>query len=144
MKRFWVALSLATTASLIILAACARNYVTRHHELHLISEKTEIEIGRKAKEDIIKEYGAYRDLEWQIYLDQVGQRVARASDRPGLAYDFSIIDTDLLNAFAVPGGFVFVTRGILTQMADEAELAVVLGHEITHIAAWHGIESLQR
>src|SRR4051812_50204652 len=89
----------------VALAACARNYVTRHHELHLISEKTEIEIGRKAKEDIIKEYGAYHDLDWQVYLDQVGQRVARASDRPALAYDFTIIDTDLLNAFAVPGGY---------------------------------------
>ncbi len=128
----------------LLWCACARNYVTRHHELHLISEKTEIEIGRKAKEDIIKEYGAYHDLQWQVYLDQIGQRVARASDRPGLNYDFTIIDTDLLNAFAIPGGFVFVTRGILTQMADEAELAVVLGHEITHIAGWHGIESLQR
>jgi predicted Zn-dependent protease len=129
---------------LLGLASCAKNYVTRHHELHLISEKTEIEIGRKAKEEIVKEYGAYHDLEWQVYLDQVGQRMARASDRPNLAYDFTIIDTDMLNAFAVPGGYVFVTRGILTQMADEAELAIVLGHEITHIAAWHGIESLQR
>ena len=129
---------------LFLLSGCARNYVTRRHELHLISEKTEIEIGRKAKEDIVKEYGAYHDLNWQIYLDQVGQRLARASDRPKLAYDFTIIDTDLLNAFAIPGGYVFVTRGILTQMADEAELAIVLGHEITQIAAWHGIESLQR
>jgi predicted Zn-dependent protease len=74
----------------------------------------------------------------------VGQRVAKASDRPNLAYDFTVIDSDLLNAFAVPGGFVFVTRGILLQMVDEAELAIVLGHEITHIAGWHGIEMLQR
>jgi predicted Zn-dependent protease len=138
LRRVWVVLFTA------VLFACARNYVTRKHELHLISEKTEVEIGRKAKQDIIKEYGAYHDLDWQVYLDQVGQRVARASDRPNMAYDFTIIDTDLLNAFAVPGGFVFVTRGILTQMADEAELAIVLGHEITHIAAWHGIEQLQR
>src|SRR3954465_9962228 len=126
------------------LLACAKNYVTRRHELHLIGEKTEIEIGRKAKQDIIKEYGEYRDLDWQVYLDQVGQRVAKASDRPNLAYDFTIVDTDLLNAFAVPGGYVFVTRGILAQMVDEAELAIVLGHEITHVAAWHGIEQLQR
>src|SRR4051812_5568276 len=91
--------------AVFILAACARNFVTRKHELHLISEKTEIEIGRKAKQDIIKEYGAYHDLDWQVYLDQVGQRVARASDRPNLAYDFTVIDTDLLNAFAVPGGY---------------------------------------
>ena len=103
-----------------------------------------MEIGKKAKEDIVKEYGTYKDLPWQVYLDQVGQRVAKQCDRPHLPYDFTILDTDLLNAFSVPGGFVFVTRGILSQMADEAELAVVLGHEITHVAAWHAIESLQR
>jgi predicted Zn-dependent protease len=126
------------------LVACARNFVTRRHELHLISEKTEIAIGKKAKDDIIKQYGSYNDIQWQIYIDQVGQRVAKASDRPNLPYDFTILDSDVMNAFSVPGGFVFVTRGILTQMRDEAELAVVLGHETTHIAGWHGIEMLQR
>ena len=127
-----------------LLTSCARNYVSKQREFHLISEKTEISIGRKAKEDIVKEYGSYKDFDWQVYLDEVGQRVAKCSDRPNLQYDFTIIDTDELNAFAVPGGFVFVTRGILEQIADEAELSIVLGHEITHIAGWHGIEMLQR
>jgi len=68
----------------------------------------------------------------------------KCSDRPDLQYDFTIVDSDVLNAFAVPGGFVFVTRGILMELRDEAELAIVLGHEITHIAAWHGIEMLQK
>lgn len=125
-------------------AGCARNFVTRQRQFKLVSEKTEIEIGRKAKEQIVKEYGTYRDLDWQIYLDQVGQRVAKASDRPNLPYDFTILDTEIINAFAVPGGFIFVTRGMLLELADEAELAVVLGHETTHIAAWHGVEMLQR
>ena len=126
------------------LAACARNFVTKRRQVKFISQKTEIEIGKKAKEQIVKEYGIYKDLDWQIYLDQVGQRVAKASDRPELQYDFTIVDSDLLNAFAVPGGFVFVTRGILSEIKDEAELAIVLGHEITHIAAWHGLEMLQK
>ena len=65
----------------------------------------------------------YHDLDWQIYLDQVGQRVAKSSDRPELQYDFTIVDSDILNAFAVPGGFVFVTRGLLAECRDEAELA---------------------
>ncbi len=125
------------------LSACAKNYVTKQRQVKFISQKTELEIGRKTKEQIVKEYGSYKDLEWQIYLDQIGQRVAKASDRPDLPYDFTILDTDILNAFAVPGGFVFVTRGLLMEIADEAELAIVLGHEITHIAAWHGIEMLQ-
>src|SRR3954468_9657804 len=103
MRRAFPLRSYLLPVSFLILVACAKNYVTRHHEIHLVSEKTEIEIGRKAKQDIVKEYGAYHDLEWQVYLDQVGQRVARPSDRSGLAYDFTIIDTDLLNAFAVPG-----------------------------------------
>jgi predicted Zn-dependent protease len=123
---------------------CAKNYVTKRRQFKLISEKTEIEIGRKAKEEIIKEYGSVKDLEWQIYLDQVGQRIAKASDRSNLQYDFTIVNSEELNAFAVPGGFVFVTRGLLHEMADEAELAIVLGHEITHVAAWHGIEMLQK
>src|SRR5262245_15535681 len=124
--------------------SCAKNFVTHRRQVKFISEKTEIEIGKKAKEEIVKEYGFYKDLDWQIYLDQVGQKVAKCSDRPGLAYDFTILDTDILNAFAVPGGFVFVTRGMLMELKDEAELAVVLGHEITHIAAWHGLEMLQK
>jgi predicted Zn-dependent protease len=128
----------------LFLPSCAQNLVTKQRQVKFISEKTEIEIGRKAKEQIVKEYGTYKDLEWQIYLDQVGQRVAKCSDRPELQYDFTIIDTEILNAFAVPGGFVFVTRGLLAECRDEAELAIVLGHEITHIAAWHGIEMLQK
>ena len=127
-----------------LLAACARNYVTKRRQVKFISQKTEIEIGKKAKAEIVKEYGSYKDLEWQIYVDQVGQKVAKVSDRPDLAYDFTILDSDILNAFAVPGGFVFVTRGILMEIADEAEMAVVLGHEITHVAAWHGLEMLQK
>ena len=128
----------------LVLTACAKNFVTKRRQVKFISQKTEIEIGRKAKEQIVKEYGTYRDLDWQVYLDEVGQRVARQSDRPDLQYDFTIIDTDILNAFAVPGGFVFVTRGLLAECKDEAELAIVLGHEITHIAAWHGLEMLQK
>ena len=126
------------------LAACARNFVTKKRQVKFISQKTEIEIGKKAKAEIVKEYGIYKDLDWQIYLDEVGQRVAKQSDRPELQYDFTIVDSDVLNAFAVPGGFVFVTRGILMEIKDEAELAIVLGHEITHIAAWHGLEMLQK
>lgn len=129
---------------LIFSVGCAKNFVTKRRQFKLVSQKTEIEIGRKAKEQIIKEYGSLKDFEWQIYLDQVGQRLAKVSDRPDLPWDFTILDTEVLNAFAVPGGFVFVTRGILNEMADEAELAAVLGHEITHIAAWHGVEMLQR
>jgi predicted Zn-dependent protease len=135
---------MALLFSAVTFAGCARNYVTHHHEVHVISEKTEIQIGQKAKEGIIKEYGIYKDIKWETYVDQVGQRLAKVSDRPNLQYDFTIIDSDEMNAFAVPGGFIFITRGLLSQMVDEAELAIVLGHEITHVAAWHAIQTLQR
>lgn len=136
--------SLCVVVLILGISGCARNFVTKERQFKLISEKTEIEIGKKAKAQIIKEYGQYHDLDWQIYLDQVGQKLVAASDRPKLPYDFTVLDTDVLNAFAVPGGFVFMTRGILMEMADEAELAIVLGHEITHVAAWHGVEMLQK
>src|SRR6266849_6328489 len=68
------------------LTACAKNFVTKRHQVKFISQKTEIEIGKKAKEEIVKEYGIYKDLDWQIYLDQVGQKVAKCSDRPELQY----------------------------------------------------------
>ena len=110
----------------VSLVACARNYVTKNRQFKLISEKNEIQIGRKAKAEIIKEYGSLHDIEWQVYLDQIGQKLAKQSDRPNLTYDFTILDSDVLNAFALPGGFIFVTRGILLEMSDEAELAIVL------------------
>src|ERR1700704_6166074 len=91
---------LVALPSLVLFSSCAKNLVTKRRQFKLVSEKTEIAIGKKAKEDIIKEYGSYRDLDWQIYLDEVGQRLAKASDRPALSYDFTIVDTDELNAFA--------------------------------------------
>jgi predicted Zn-dependent protease len=75
---------LLTAAAAFCMAGCARNYVTKERQFKIVSEKNEIAIGRKAKEEIVKEYGRYKDLDWEIYLDQIGQRVAKASDRPNL------------------------------------------------------------
>ena len=99
-------LSLVVISSFLF-SGCAKNFVTKKRQVKFISQKTETEIGKKAKEEIVKEYGIYKDLDWQIYLDEVGQRVAKQSDRPDLQYDFTIVDSDVLNAFAVPRRICF-------------------------------------
>lgn len=78
------------------------------------------------------------------YVDRVGQRLAQVSDRPTVDYDFTVLDNDLVNAFAVPGGFVFITRGLLEKVTSEPELAMVIGHEISHVAAMHGVQMIQK
>jgi len=78
------------------------------------------------------------------YVNRVGQRLAKVCDRPTVDYDFTVLDSDLINAFAVPGGFVFVTRGLLEAVNEESELAMVLGHEIGHVAAMHGVQMIQK
>lgn len=118
--------------------------MTHRPSVKLISEKTEIAIGKQVKEDIVKEYRVFKSSDVQTYVEGVARKVTDASDRPRLKYDVTILDTEVVNAFASPGGFVFVTRGLLEVIADEAELAAVLAHEVGHVAAWHGISMLER
>ncbi len=104
-----------------------------------ISEEDEIELGAKEHKKIIAQYGVYRDQDLQAYVTKVGERVAKQSTRPDLAYQFTILDSDEINAFALPGGFIYVTRGILTHMNSESELAAVLGHEVAHVTQKHAL-----
>ena len=98
-------------------------------------EKTE---GRKLHPEVLRRFGpAVGDEALQRYVDSVGQLLARTSERPGLGYTFTVVDSDVVNAFAVPGGYIYITRGLLALFDSEAELAAVLGHEIGHIAALH-------
>lgn len=93
---------------------------------------------------MLKEYKQITDEKLVSYVTSIGGRLAKVSDRPHLTYDFTIIDSDLVNAFSVPGGFVFVTRGLLEQLKSESELAGVLGHEMGHVNAYHGIQMMQK
>ncbi|HSD61589.1 MAG TPA: M48 family metalloprotease, partial [Burkholderiales bacterium] len=93
----------------------------------------------KADAEVRKEYGIYEDPELQAYVSRVGQKLARASHRPGISYTFVVVDSPEINAFALPGGYVYVTRGILAYLGSEAELAAVVGHEIGHVTARHGV-----
>ena len=119
---------------------CAVNPVTGKREISLVSESQEIEIGRSSDPHIIATYGLYNDPVLAAYVDSIGQTMARLSHRGDLPFTFRVLDSPVINAFALPGGYVYVTRGILAHMNNEAELAVVLGHEIGHVTARHGAQ----
>jgi predicted Zn-dependent protease len=109
-----------------------------------ISEAEEIRIGRAMAANVAGRYGIVRDWGLSRYVSMVGETVARKSDRPGLTYHFAVLDTDIINAFSCPGGYVFVTRGTLAAIKSEAELAAVLGHEICHVAKKHIVKEIEK
>ena len=136
-----------SSASLLLfslfLFSCVRNPVTGKKELHMISEKAEINLGLETKKQIIKEYGLYQNPQVEAYVREVGNRIVAVCERKGIQYDFVVLDTPLVNAFAVPGA-VFLTRGILELIDDEAELASVIGHEVGHITGFHAVKLIQK
>jgi predicted Zn-dependent protease len=128
------------TASLFVISNCARNPVTGKKEVVLMSEAQEIEMGKAADPEVIQQFGLYEDSSLQNYINSMGQRMAAISHRPGLEYHFRVINSDVVNAFAVPGGYVYFTRGIMAYLNSEAQFAGVLGHEIGHITARHSVK----
>lgn len=130
---------LSLTLIALLLAGCAKNPVTGASDFVMMSENQEIAEGRQADEQVKRQYKVYGSRALQEYVNGVGQRVARQSHRPNLQYHFTVLDTPDINAFALPGGYVYITRGILAYLNSEAELAAVLGHEIGHVTARHGV-----
>lgn len=131
-------------ALLAITVACAVNPATGRRELMLVSEQQEIQMGREADPQVAAAYGLVDDAELQAYVSDIGQRMARISERPDLPWSFKVVDEPGVNAFALPGGFIYVTRGILAHFDSEAELAGVLGHEIGHVTARHSASQMSR
>jgi predicted Zn-dependent protease len=130
---------------LLLAAACATNPVTHKREFNIVSESQEIDIGRQSHEQVIRQYGIYDEKpELNRLVDQVGKRLAASSDRPNLPWHFTIIDTPMVNAMALPGGYIYITRGMLERINSEDELAGVLGHEITHVTARHAAQQMSR
>ncbi len=123
----------------VLAGSCARNPVTGGTDVTMVSKKGEVEQGRKAHEQVIKFYGVYEDQGLQDYVNQIGQKLAQASHRPDLEWHFTVVDADDINAFALPGGYIYITRGIMAYLNSEAELAAVLGHEIGHVTARHSV-----
>ncbi len=139
----WV--SFTALSSGIVLLSCAVNPATGRREISLVSESQEIAMGREADPAATAQFGGlYSDDELQQYVVDLGNRLAAISERPTLPWEFHLVDHELVNAFALPGGFIYITRGILAHMNSEAELAGVLGHEIGHVTARHSAGQITR
>ncbi len=129
---------------LLFLAGCFRNPVTHRREARIISEKAEREIGRETNNRLIDMYGELKEPVLREYVYGLGKKLAAVSDRPHLDFEFTILDSEMINAFAAPGGYIFVTSGLLDAVNSEAELATILGHEIGHVCAWHSVNMIEK
>lgn len=129
---------------LCIVTGCAVNPVTGEKEIMLFSDAQEVNLGQNADPDIRWQFGGlYNDPKVTAYVNGVGQKAAAVSHRSNIKYHFAVVDSSVANAFALPGGFIYITRGLLVRLDNEAQLAAVLGHEIAHVTARHGIKRLQ-
>ncbi len=128
----------------LLLSACAINPATGRRQFVLITERQEIEIGRENDRVITNQIGLYDDEALQEYVQTLGRKLASVSERPDLAWTFKVVDDPVVNAFALPGGYIYVTRGILAHLNNEAELVAILGHEIGHVTARHGVSQMSK
>ncbi len=131
--------AVAVVLAVAVISGCATNPATGAPELVLMSEKKEIEIGAQMHREIVAKNGLNRGQDLQDYVNGIGQELAAVSERPDLDFTFTVLDDDTVNAFALPGGYIYVTRGLLAHLKSEAELAAVLGHEIGHVTARHAV-----
>ncbi|MGZ8459870.1 MAG: M48 family metalloprotease [Candidatus Deferrimicrobiaceae bacterium] len=143
-----IALSLAAFAALALAVhACAVNPVTGRSELALVSfsPEEEVALGAQAYGPAVQQQGGvYRDNALEEYVQGVGMRLAKVSHRPDISYRYRVLNSSVPNAFALPGGFVVINRGLLVGLKSEAELAAVLGHETGHVTARHSLAGYQR
>lgn len=136
---------LILSLSLCLCIGCAVNPITGEEELMFISENQDVEIGREYAPEIEKQLGGKIDNpSLQNYIDSVGQRIARISHKPDWEYHFTAVEHKMVNAVALPGGHVFVTKGMLEKLTTEAQLAALLAHEIVHITARHSSAAISR
>ena len=130
---------------LLLLAACSTNPATGKREFNLVTESQEIAMGRQSHPEILKQFGIYGEKpELTRLVHETGQRLAATSARPSLPWHFTILDTPMVNAMALPGGYIYITRGMLERINSEDELAGVLGHEIAHVTARHAAQQISR
>ncbi len=138
--RFVFAWHASAAAVAGILTACALNPATGKKEVSLMSESQEIALGQQMDPEVRREMGVYNDPDLQRYVESIGTRLARHSERPEIPWHFTVVDAPAVNAFALPGGYIYITRGILPYLQNEAQLAGVLGHEIGHVTARHAAQ----
>jgi predicted Zn-dependent protease len=129
---------------LVAVLSCARNPVTGKRQIVLVSEGQEIALGAESHVAAQSEYGFLNQPAVQTYIQQAGKKLAAVSHRPNLDWHYTAVDSPVINAFAIPGGYVYFTRGILAYINNEAELAGVMGHEIGHVTARHSVTQISR
>lgn len=139
MKQYRVLVGLV-----MLTAACALNPATGKREFSLMSEAQEIAIGQEADVEVRREMGIVDDRDLQQYVSAIGLELAKESERPGLPWHFAVVDQPVINAFALPGGYIYLSRGIMPFLDSEAQLAGVLGHEIGHVTARHSAQQYSR
>jgi predicted Zn-dependent protease len=139
-RLHWIA-ALALIASS---GGCATNPATGGTMLSLVSEGQEVQMGQQYMAEVEREQGVYADPALNAYVDSVGRALAAVSERPDLPWSFRVVDDPVVNAFALPGGPIYLARGIMAHFNSEAEMASVLGHEIGHVTARHIVEQMSR
>ncbi|HKR63453.1 MAG TPA: M48 family metalloprotease [Thermoanaerobaculia bacterium] len=129
----------------VLLAACSTNPATGKKEFNIVSESQEVAIGQQSHQEVIEQFGLYQEKpELNRLVDRIGHELAAKSQRPNLPWHFTVLDTPIVNAMALPGGYIYITRGMLERINSEDELAGVLGHEIAHVTARHAAQQISR
>jgi predicted Zn-dependent protease len=129
----------------LLLGSCAKNPASGNQDFVMISQKEELRLGQQIFNEVKKNMILLPEKDpLALYVDRIGQRVAATSDRPELFYRFYVVDNATINAFALPGGYIFIHRGLINHMNNEAELAAVLGHEIGHVTARHSVQQISK
>jgi predicted Zn-dependent protease len=126
------------------LVSCARDYVTGRPSFTVVNEATELRIGAEEDQAVVAMFGVYDDEKLAAFVDGLGQDIVEVSHRPNLSYTFRVLDSPVLNAFALPGGYVYVTRGLMAYVDSTDELVGVLAHEVGHVAGRHSAEQISR
>jgi predicted Zn-dependent protease len=143
-RKSWATRSMMAVLGIGLISGCATNPVTGKREFTLVSEGQEIQMGKGAAEEVAQTIGLYDNPATQSYVENLGKKIAAQSERPDLPWTFRVVDDPVVNAFALPGGFIFVTRGLMAHMNSEAQLVSVLGHEIGHVTAKHSVQQISR
>ncbi len=125
--------------ALTLIYGCATNPVTGKQNFVLMSEEQEVALGKQYHAEVMKQYQVYDDPELNALVQRLGAELAAKSHRSNLNFQFTVLDSPEVNAFALPGGYVYITRGIIAYMNSEEQLAGVLGHEIGHVTARHSV-----
>ena len=131
-------------STLLTGTGCAVNPTTGQRQFMLVSESEEIAMGREADGPITESFGLYESEALRTMVSNLGNETASRSERPALPWSFKLVDDPMVNAFALPGGFIFITRGIMAALNSEAELAGVISHEIGHVTARHSASQMSR